>query len=391
MKTEESYKNEKYIYNPKPEIDDFWSDCIVPKEKKQPIINNNLNNNNKPNKKSNLIKNNRYKYSQYQPFQNRNENCQYTKKSNIRTYNSIKLFNPKNKINNNSNSSTNSLSINKKLNNSMVKFLENRYPSYIEEKKEEENKKIKSKNALIRCLGLYAYGLELQKTMKMNKENNDKQKIKNDMSKCTFKPKLNKKISYLDDKIYYTRGINRLYNPKKFLNKSLDNIHNNNNNNNNKNDNVANECTFKPRFESNPKSMERMFNNKGKQNNSLDEEKNAKFILRYTKARDENLIKRFKKMYRKDENYDKSLLSLTKRLCNKEYRNYLNVNNTIHLFGETITPNNNLNNLNSSIGNFKGYSYYNDKTDEKKPKKDNYIEKLRRNLLSLDLNENVEE
>ena len=191
------------------------------------------------------------------------------------------------------------------------------------------------------------------------------------MLKCTFKPKLNEKISYLDDKIYYARGIDRLYNPKKFLNKSLDNIHNNNNNKNNinKSDDDMRECTFKPRFESNPKILEKMFNNKIKRNKTIDDD----FILRYTKARDENLIKNFKRMYRKDDNYDKSLLSLTKRLCNKEYRNYLNVNNTILLFGETISPNNY---LHSSIADFRGLSQYNE-IPEKKTKKDNYIKKIK--------------
>ena len=260
----------------------------------------------------------------------------------------------------------------------MEKYLENIYskhPSYIEEKKEEENNKLKRKNALIRCFGLYSYGLELQKTKKMNKENSNRQKIENDMSQCTFKPKLNKKILYLDDKIYYKRGLNRLYDPKKFLNISLDNIYNNNL----KNDS---ECTFKPKLESSGKSLGKMFNK------TIDAEENAKFYLRYTKARDEYLIKRFKKMSRKDDNYDKSLLTLTKRLCNKEYRNYLNVNNTILLFGETRNQNDN---LNSSIANFKGLSYYNDKSGEKQTKKDNYILGLRQNLLSLDLNENNEQ
>ena len=390
MKTENSNDNTKFIYNPKPEmLDDFWSDCIEQKEKNKSIIDNKQNNF-KTNLKSyykNMNKN-RYIHNQYQPSHDRNTNTQYPKKSNIRTYNSVKLFNPKNNHIN---------SPNNKLNNSAEKYLANiynRHPSYIEEMKEEEDKKIKRKKALIRCLGLYAYGLELQRTMKMNKENSDKQRIKSDMSQCTFKPKLNKKILYLDDKINYTRGINRLYNPKKFLNKSLDNIYKNTNNNlKNKNnindDDDLDECTFKPKFESDPKAVEKMFKNKRKLNKTIsDEKENAEFILRYTKARDEYLIKRFKKLYRKDDSYDKSLLSITKRLCNREYRNYLNVNNTIHLFGETITPSHN---LHSSIAHFKGLSFYNDKNDEKKSKKDNYIEGLRRNLHSLDLNENNEE
>ena len=47
----------------------------------------------------------------------------------------------------------------------------------------------------MRCLGLYAYGLELKKSMKLSQENNEKLKEKEDISKCTFKPKLNKKNS----------------------------------------------------------------------------------------------------------------------------------------------------------------------------------------------------
>ena len=35
MKTDSSYVDKRYIYNPKPEmLDDFWNDCIDPKDKK---------------------------------------------------------------------------------------------------------------------------------------------------------------------------------------------------------------------------------------------------------------------------------------------------------------------------------------------------------------------
>ena len=115
------------------------------------------------------------------------------------------------------------------------------------------------------------------------------------------------------------------------------------------------------------------------------EKKNAEFILRYTKARDEYLIKRFKKMYRKDDNYDYSLLTLTRRLCNKQYRNYLNVNNTILLFGETISPDNQ---IHSSIADFRGLTVQNEIPEQKKTSKNNnYVIGLRRNLHNLDLNE----
>ena len=109
--------------------------------------------------------------------------------------------------------------------------------------------------------------------------------------------------------------------------------------------------------------------------------------MRYTKARDEYLIKRFKKLDRKDDSYDNSLISLTKRLCNEQYKNYLNVNNTISLFGETLTPNNYLHSFNNSIANFRGLSLYNEIPKQKKNKK-KYIIGLRNNLRNLDLNEN---
>ena len=146
------------------------------------------------------------------------------------------------------------------------------------------------------------------------------------------------------------------------------------------------ECTFKPKFESDPKACEKLFKNKRKKNKDISEYRgNAEFFLRYTKARDEYLIKRFRKMYRKDDSYDNSLISLTKRLCNKHYRNYLNVNNKIPLFGETISPDSQ---IYSSIVDFRGLSFQNDIPEQKNAKnKNDYIIGLRRNLHSLDLNE----
>ena len=48
------------------------------------------------------------------------------------------------------------------------------------------------------------------------------------------------------------------------------------------------------------------------------------------------MIKRFKKLYRKDDSYDYYLNTLTSRVGNNEYKNTLNVNNIIPLYGETI-------------------------------------------------------
>ena len=390
MKTEASFQDRRYIYNPKPEmLDDFWNDCVELKEKKQNNRNNKINSQMGEygqKLKSNNQNNNFYQHTQYHPSQGRNLN----KKSNIRGYRSVKFFNPKNRPNNINGSNNNFNNSSNKLNSSTEKFLVNLYnkhPSFIEEMKEKENQKIKRKNALMRCLGLYAYGLELQKSMKISKENNERQKEKEDISKCTFKPKLNKKISYLDDdKTIYEGTKNRLYqnNLKKYVNRSVDNIHKKKNNNYD-----SEEYTFKPELFCDSKAVERMLRKWRNQNKTIsDEKENAEFILRYTKARDEYLIKRFKKMYRKDDNYDYSLLTLTRRLCNKQYRNYLNVNNTILLFGETITP---TNYLHSSIADFRGLSLYNETPEQKQSKNDNYIIGLRRNLHSLDLTETGEE
>ena len=389
MRTESSYQDKRYIYNPKPEIlDEFWNDCLDQKDKKPSTSNNKQNNStNIKNNQQGKLKNkneNIYKHSQYHPLMGRNTNSQLNKKSNIRTYNSDKLFNPKNKSNhslNSQNSNFNNQSAEKCLIN-----IYNRHPSFIEEMKEKELKKIKSKNALIRCYGLYAYGLELQKTIKMNKENGDIKKIKDDISLCTFKPKINKKVSYLDEnKINYGEENTRLYQNnrnkkmRKIKNRSVDDI------NNNKNDNDYEKYTFKPQL-NDPYVVDKMLRNRKKQNKTIsDEKENAEFILRYTKARDEYLIRRFKKMYRKDDNYDYSLITLSKRLCNKQYKNYLNVNNIIYLSGETISPNDY---LHSSIADFRGLSLSNSLPNKKKEKKEDYIIGLRKNLHSLDLNDN---
>ena len=392
MKTEASEIN--YKYNSKPEIDDFWNDCMEQKEKKPFIITNNKQKANKAKEYNQYSQIKSPNYDRYQKNQyihhGRNSNPKINKNANIRTYNSVKLFNQKNNANHNLNSSSDiNNKNNNKLNSSTEKYLVNIYnkhPSYLEEMKEQENKKIKSKNALVRCLGLYAYGLELQKTMKMNKLKSDEEKMKNNMLKCTFKPKLNKKISYLDNKVNYTKASNNFHknnNLKKFVNKSVDNI--NKSNNNKKQYESLEECTFKPKLESDPNAIKKLFGNKKEKNKTINDMKgNPEFILRYTKARDEYLIKRFKKLYRKDDSYDKSLLSLTKRLCNKQYRNYLNVNNTILLFGETISPDNQ---IHSSIANFRGFSIHNEIHEQNKSSKNNYIVGLRRNLHSLDLNE----
>ena len=137
--------------------------------------------------------------------------------------------------------------------------------------------------------------------------------------------------------------------------------------------------------------MKRLYNNQRNKIGSLTNEKEtAEFILRYTKARDEYMIKRFKKLSRKDESYDNSFLALTTRLCNQQYRNYLNVNSSIPLFGETINQTiPNINCINSSIGDFKGLSVCHslpNNNHRKNTCKEDYVDELRKSLLNIDLN-----
>ena len=369
MKTETSEKEKKNIMNiSKPEIlDDFWKDCMDQKEKKY-IKNNSNSKITQKNNKLNII----------------TENENQIKSLNNKNYINSILFEPQSKSNININSNRNK-------NKKYLMKIYNKHPSFIEEIKNQEIKKIKSKNALNRCLGLYSYGLELQKNMKLNKENSENERKKNDIKLCTFKPKINRKILYIDDKNIIKGKYNRLYNnnksseknlnnSKKQKGKSMENIRNSNYLNDNKD---FEECTFKPKFVKNPSQIEKIIKHRKNKKSISERRENEEFILRYTKARDEYLIRRFKKLYKKDDSYDNSLLSLTKRLCNQQYKNYLNVNNTILLFGETINTNNF---IHSSIADFRGLTIANT-VPEKKKKKIDYVIGLRKNLHDIDLNE----
>ena len=395
---------EKIKLNPRPQmIDDFWNDCISPTQKQS------------------TAKKNYYQFSA-QNSQNNNSNIgkNYQNKLTSKNKNTIKTINTKEKKN-------------PKLNASAEKMLNNiynRHPSLSSELKNKELKKLKSKDALIRCYGLYAYGLELQKASKINGEHNKTKKIENEVANCTFKPKTNKRKKIYGNEIVKRYNNNKIYQPapKKNINKSFDDrytyINNYNYNKNNYNDYKENydndnndfsddddknklknkryhdkaleeemkECTFKP-YLNNYKLVKRLYNNQRNKFGSVANEKEtAEFILRYTKARDEYMIKRFKKLSRKDDSYDNSFLALTTRLCNQQYRNYLNVNSSIPLFGETVNQTiPNINCINSSIGDFKGLSVCHslpNNNHRKNNYKDDYVDELRKSLLDIDLNGN---
>ena len=249
---------------------------------------------------------------------------------------------------------------------------------------------MRKKNAMNRCLGLYAYGVEVKKQKLLDDENNKKEKIKDEITPCTFRPKLNK----------YSKSKQNKINPENYFNynKKTKNKNNKGNSNGdyrivssssydngvnkntikikNQNKTIAHDeqdisymdkYTFKPKIPR--KNIKKVF---GKSKSLANEKDNAEFFLRYARAREEYMIKKFKKISIKDDSYDTTLLSLANRFNNKQYKNGLNNN--------------------YEIKNKKNNNRMNLSMDSPIEKKNNYIDKdiisnLRNDLLTLDLNE----
>ncbi len=254
----------------------------------------------------------------------------------------------------------------------------------------DKESEMRKKNAMNRCLGLYAYGIEVKKQKLLDDENNKKEKIKDEITPCTFRPKIGKYSKSKQNKINPENYFN--YN-KKYKNKnnkgnsngdyrivsssSYDNgVNKNTIKIKNQNKTIAHDeqdinCldkyTFKPKIPR--KNIKKVF---GKSKSLANEKDNAEFFLRYARAREEYMIKKFKKISIKDDSYDTTLLSLANRFNNKQYKNGLNNN-------YDIKNKNNYNRMNLSM-------------DSPIEKKNNYIDKdiinnLRNDLLTLDLNE----
>ena len=58
---------------------------------------------------------------------------------------------------------------------------------------------------------------------------------------------------------------------------------------------------------------------------------NTSFLLRYKKARDEYIIRKFKKLSEKDDSYNMTAVDLSARIRDRAYINYLNVNNNLQI------------------------------------------------------------
>ena len=240
----------------------------------------------------------------------------------------------------------------------------------------------------MRCHGLYAYGVEVKKAKLLNDENNKKEKIKDEMSKCTFKPKISNYSKNRPNRMSpdwnYNKNINQK-NIKKNANQNTEYKKNNRNENliengvtkNNKmkiinNDdeedsNSLEECTFKPKISK--KNIQKVFD---KTKSLANEKDNAEFILRYTKAREDYMIKKLKKISTKDDSYDATLLTLAHKFNNKQYKNGSNE------LIDAKNPNNNqyLREHNEYLENKKKMNISN-----------NIINNLRNNLLDINLNE----
>ena len=357
--------------------EDFWNDCY-------------------DNPNSKLI-NELLQKKNYSNYYGRNNNIK--KKFNNNQNYSINILSHHNKNNRKKGNNSSSKINNKTIDNpNLSKIYENHQilKDNIEIQKVDKDLELKRKNAMMRCLGLYAYGVEVKNAKLLNDENNKKERVKDEMSQCTFRPKISK----------YSHSIQSKYNPElNYKNKNNNNIINSNgdykmdNTNTNtiengvtkknvknlKNNNIKNninndyedsedleECTFKPKI--NKINIKKVF---GKSKSLANEKDNAEFILRYTKAREEYMIKKLKKISTKDYSYDMTLFSLANRLNNKNNKHGIN-----DAYDEKLPKNNKKRNM--SMNDYKDYSVENKK---KINIEQNIIKSLRNDLLDIDLNE----
>ena len=363
-------------------LDDFWDDCQI-------FLNNSNVNNSNENKttlnKTSKKKNNNIKNSIITKTQQNKSMIDITN-------NKIKKL---------------------KINNMLYKLFE-KNPSLYEDYKREEIEKYKRKNAEQRCLSLYAFALVQQQYLKDLRKGQILNNEKNELEKCTWKPKTNKltKIQKLKfnslGKNIYLRDKNRSL--IKLRQKSLERSYEIDNYNklflNNikikKNNDIKNEEKNKINKNKNKiKNLNKKFKTMFDNNKSLYTDRNtSEFILRYTKARDEHMIRRFKKLSNKDDSYDNSYYEISMRNYDPDYKNLLNVNSNLELYGQNVL---NKNNNIINIDNMNNY-YYNNKNDIEyecnknnkiynkiKEKENNIIVSLRKKLNTINFNDSFGE
>ena len=304
--------------------EEFWNDCF----------------NNKMTSPFEPLKNNT-SYNKYCKNIGRNkQNNSNKKKSKDNSKNLISLYSFQNQSRDSPTKISKSKSKNKTIDNSNVSKIYKRHPflyritrQYNEEKKEKEEKK---KNALIRCLGLYAYGIEVQKEKLLNEKNVKDNRIKAEILNCTFKPKINKssyskKAKFLmhfvnknkhnneENNINIINKISDINSYNDEINQNKIKIINNKNNIDKEEEKVEklDEYTFRP------KTIKLNINSVFKRPKSIDNERyNNQFIWRYNKARENYMIKKIKKISAKDECYKTMLISFNDLINKFKMNNY---------------------------------------------------------------------
>ena len=342
--------------------DDFWNDCI----------------NNKVSKKMKII----FPYKYFSKTFGRNNNRD-TLKNKSKYLVNLYSFQHQNKSKRSNNSSLTKVKHRTKENPNFSKIYMKHPMLHEKNLLSQVSKEIKKrkKNAMLRCHGLYAYGIEVKKEKMLNDENNKKEKMKQEISPCTFRPKISKfskkqKAKFLTDamnkkKLRKNERNNLITDYKISTNLSTyDNgngwtKHDVRNKNiitipNNEITEKYHECTFHPKIYK--RNIDKVFS----QEKSLANEKdNDQFFLRYNKAREDYMSKKLKKLSTKDECYN-TLLAIFNNFNNKHQRNKK----------ERNSSNDNKNEMGTNLDNKRTLNI-----DKK------FIQSLRNELLSIDLND----
>jgi hypothetical protein len=200
-------------------------------------------------------------------------------------------------------------------------------PNLYQEEQDNITKRQKIKNSIKRSLLLYSYGLEVKKANNTNISQNKINKEKEELKLCTWKPKINNNKEIFVKKKANNKN-NKIYKEYKTNNLKLNKIEIGN----------CGECTFRPMINDNNLNLKKVFH-KSKSISLFTNRENSSFILRYKKARDEHMIRRFIKLSEKDESYNNSLIDLTSKVWDEQYKNYLNVNNNIQIYDKDYRSN----------------------------------------------------
>jgi hypothetical protein len=177
------------------------------------------------------------------------------------------------------------------------------------------------KRAMIRCFGLYAYGMEFKKKKVLNDERYKKEKIIKETSTCTFRPQISsyaKSLKYSYNPYYETNrkrakyqsnltstGQYRLTTSNTIENSAIKHNLKTNNSNEYKEErrNKFENLTFRPMISR--RDFKKVFN---KDKSLANEKANADYFLRIANGRKDYIFKKIKKLSYKDESYDSTLI-----------------------------------------------------------------------------------